>query len=156
LLEPRDGERILEIGPGIGVHAIPVAKALQPDGSLDVLDVQPEMLDALTRRAAEQGIGNLVARVGDAQRLPYPDACFDAAYLVSVLGEIPDAPTALRELWRVLKPQGRLLVCEVLVDPDFIPLPALRELTAQAGFAFERADGIRFAYTALFRRRTTG
>ena len=152
MLGPRNGERILEIGPGIGVHAIPVAKALRPDGTLDVLDVQPEMLRALTRRASEAGIRNLAARVGDAQRLPYPDARFDAAYLVSVLGEIPDAPAALRELFRVLKPEGRLLVCEVLLDPDFIPLSALRELAAQAGFAFERKDGFRVAYTASFRR----
>ena len=151
VLQPRSGERILEIGPGVGIHALATAAALQPDGVLDVLDVQQEMLDDLMRRAARCDLSNIVPRQGDAQRLPYPDASFDAAYLVSVLGEIPDATSALRELRRVLKPGARLLICEVFVDPDFISLPALHALARDAGFVFERQSGPRFAYTALFR-----
>lgn len=151
LLQPRSGERILEIGPGVGIHAIPIASALQPDGVLHVLDVQQEMLDDLMRRAARCDLSNIVPRQGDAQRLPYPDGSFDAAYLVSVLGEIPDAKNALGELRRVLKPGARLLICEVFLDPDFISLPALYALAREAGFVFERQSGPRFAYVALFR-----
>jgi SAM-dependent methyltransferase len=151
LLQPHSGERILEVGPGVGVHALPIAAALQPDGVLDVLDLQQEMLDDLMRRAARRGLGNIVPRQGDAQRLPYPDASFDAAYLVSVLGEIPDAALALRELRRVLEPRGRLLIGEVIVDPDFISLPALHTLARSAGFVVERQSGPRFAYMALLR-----
>jgi SAM-dependent methyltransferase len=153
LLQPRNGERILEIGPGIGIHAIPVAAALQPDGVLSVLDVQQEMLEDLMRRARRRGLGNIVPLQGDAQSLPYPDAAFDAAYLVSVLGEIPSPTSALAELRRVLKPGGRLLICEVFVDPDFISLPALQGLASDAGFVLERQSGSRIAYTALFRTR---
>src|SRR5207249_758970 len=47
ILEPRSGERILEIGPGIGIHALPVASSLARGGTLDVLDVQQAMLDDL-------------------------------------------------------------------------------------------------------------
>jgi len=151
MLEPRRGERILEIGPGVGIQAVSIAAALQPDGVLDVLDVQQEMLDDLMRRAGRCELRNIVPRQGDAQRLPYPDANFDAAYLVSVLGEIPDAAAALRELRRVLKPGARLLICEVFLDPDFISLPALHALARDAGFTFERQSGLRFAYTVLFR-----
>jgi SAM-dependent methyltransferase len=151
LLRPRPGERILEIGPGIGVHAIPVAEALRPDGVLEALDVQQPMLDELARNAARRGLTNLVTRLGDAQQLPYPDASFDAAYLVSVLGEIPDARAALRELRRVLKPDGRLLICELFFDPDFVALPVLCEQAAEAGFRLERTAGFRFSYTASFR-----
>lgn len=151
VLQPRNGERILEIGPGVGVHAVSIAAALRPDGVLDVLDVQREMLDDLVRRAARAGLTNIVARQGDAQELPYPDSTFDAAYLISVLGEVPDAPLALRELRRVLKPAARLIIGEVLVDPDFISLPVLRKMAGDAGFAFERHFGPRFAYGAVFR-----
>ena len=151
VLQPRRGERILEIGPGVGVHALSVAASLRPDGVLDVLDVQQEMLDDLARRATRAGLTNIVARQGDAQRLPYPDSTFDAAYLVSALGEIPDASLALRELRRVLKPAARLLIGEVLVDPDFISLPALQKMARDAGFVFERCFGPRFAYGAVFR-----
>jgi SAM-dependent methyltransferase len=154
VLQPRSGERILEIGPGVGVHALSIAAALRPGGVLDVLDVQQEMLDDLLRRAARAGLANIVARQGDARALPYPDSAFDAAYLVSVLGEIPDAPLALRELRRVLEPAARLVVGEVLVDPDFVSLPALEEMAGDAGFALERRFGPRVAYCAVFRPRT--
>lgn len=150
-LQPRSGERILEIGPGVGVHALPVATALLPGGILDVLDIQQEMLDDLARRAARRGLANIVPKQGDAQRLPYPDRSFDAAYLIGVLGEIPDGVAALRELRRVLRPGGRLVISEILIDPDFISLRALLRKAGEAGLVFERSAGLPFAYSAVFR-----
>jgi SAM-dependent methyltransferase len=151
ILEPRNGERILEIGPGIGLHALPIASALAPDGTLDVLDVQQAMLDDLTRDAHARGIGNITARQGDARRLPYGDGVFDGAYLVGVLGEVPDGHAALEELRRVLKPAGRLVVGEVAFDPDFIAFGALMRQVAAAGFVFERKSGGALSYLARFR-----
>lgn len=150
-LQPRSAERILEIGPGVGVHALPVASALLPGGVLDVLDLQQEMLDDLTRRAARKGLTNIVPKQGDAQQLPYPDRTFDAAYLIGVLGEIPNGAAALRELRRVLKPGGRLVISEILIDPDFISLRALRRKAKEADLFFEQSAGPTFAYSAVFR-----
>jgi SAM-dependent methyltransferase len=153
ILEPRPGERMLEVGPGIGIYSLPIAAALAPNGTLEALDVQPEMLADLTKRARGAGVSNIVTTAGDAQRLPYPDHAFDAAYLVGVLGEIPDPTAALAELRRVLKPDGRLVVGEVLgIDPDGVRLPTLRELTRRAGFTLERRSGLPFVYFARFRR----
>ena len=151
VLEPRSGERLLEIGPGLGVHALPIASALLPDGVLDVLDMQQEMLDDLKRRAEKAGVTNIVAKQGDAQKLPYPDHSFDAAYLVGVLGEIPDEVAALRELRRVLKAEGRLVIGEVVLDPDYVSPSALLEKTREAGFAFEQKVGRAVAYFSVFR-----
>ena len=151
ILRPRQGERVLEIGPGVGIHALPVGSSLAPDGLLEVLDVQKEMLDELMERAARAGIENIVATRGDGQRLPYPDRSFDAAYLVGVLGEIPDRVAALRELRRVLKPDGRLVVGETVIDPDFISLGRLRECASDVGLLFERKLGPGSCYFALFR-----
>jgi len=151
LLEPRRGERMLEIGPGTGIYSIPIAQALGPDGALDVLDVQQDMLDEVTARARAEGVANVTTTRGDARAMPYPDATFDAAFLVGVLGEIPDEPTALRELHRVLKPDGRLVVGEVAIDPDFVRLGALRERTRGARFEFDRRQGNALSYFARFR-----
>lgn len=151
VLQPQSGERILEIGPGIGVHALPMAASLLPDGVLDVLDVQQEMLDDLARRAAKLNIGNIAPKQGDAQQLPYPDRIFDAAYMIGVLGEIPDTFAALSELRRVLKSGGRLVVSELLIDPDFVSLSALQEKAGNAGFGLQRCVGSRWAYSAVFR-----
>jgi SAM-dependent methyltransferase len=153
ILAPRAGERMLEVGPGVGIYSLPVAAALAPDGTLEAFDVQPEMLADLTKRARRAGVTNIVTTEGDAQRLPYPDRTFDAAYLVGVLGEIPDPMAALSELRRVLKPGGRLVVGEALVvDPDGVRFPTLRELALRAGFAFEQRTGLPFVYFARFRR----
>lgn len=151
ILQPRPGERMLEIGPGIGIHSLPIASALRPDGVLDVLDVQQAMLADLARRAANAGVTNIAARQGDARTLPYGDNTFDAAYLVTVLGEIPDEMAALRELRRVLKPSGRLVVGEFFLDPDFIRLPVLKQQAVDAGLVFERSTGSAPVYFAAFR-----
>lgn len=152
ILAPKAGERLLEVGPGVGIYALPVATTLAPDGSLDAIDVQPEMLGDLVRRAGRAGVTNIITKEGDAMRLPYADATFDGAYLVGVLGEIPDPPTALRELRRVLKPGGRLVVGEVLgADPDAVRLSTLCALADRAGFVLEQRSGPRFGYVARFR-----
>lgn len=150
-LDLRSGQRILELGPGVGIYSLPIATALKPAGALDVLDIQPEMLACLRARAEAHGVDNLIATHGDAQRLPYADASFDAVYLIGVLGELPDGNAALNEIRRVLKPDGRLVVGEALVvDPDGVRLPRLREMAGRAGFAFERQLGPSAAYFATF------
>lgn len=146
VLEPRPGERMLEIGPGIGHHALPTAAALGPDGRLDVLDVQPAMLADLERRAGQRGLGNIHYAEGDAQHLPYPDATFDAAYLVTVLGEIPRPDLALAELRRVVRKGGRVVIGELFLDPDYVAPARLRELARSAGLTFVRQAGSRFSY----------
>jgi ubiquinone/menaquinone biosynthesis C-methylase UbiE len=122
--------------------------------ALDVLDVQQEMLDAVVRRARAAGITNIASRQGDAAHLPYADQTFDGAYLITVLGEIPDGDSALRELARVLKPTGRLVIGELFVDPDFVSLRTLRARAEQAGFVFSRKVGSTLAYLARFEHRT--
>jgi SAM-dependent methyltransferase len=152
VLEPRSGERVLEIGPGVGIHSLPVASALEPGGVLDVVDVQQAMLDDVVRRARAAGVTNIAPHRGDARTLPYADATFDAAYLIGVLGEIPDGDRALHELHRVLKPDGRLVIGEVLFDPDFVSFGALTRRAREAAFALEWRLGGAAAYLARFRR----
>lgn len=151
ILGPLPRERILEVGPGIGIHALLIAKAIEPGGTLDAIDVQDTMILDLSARAEAAGIKNIVPACGDATKLAYADATFDAAFLITVLGEIPDQDAALRELRRVLKPSGRLIIGEMIVDPDFIPLRELRDHAARAGFLFERNSGSSLAYLARFR-----
>jgi ubiquinone/menaquinone biosynthesis C-methylase UbiE len=141
ILEPRPGERMLEVGPGTGYYTLPVANWLTPGGRLDVLDLQQEMLDHTLRRAAEHDIGNIEPSRGDARELPYPDDSFDAAYLVTVLGEIPDQDAALRELRRVVKPDGRIVVGELFGDPHMVTHGALRDRASAAGLTVERKLG---------------
>jgi SAM-dependent methyltransferase len=151
-LEPEPGERILEIGPGTGYYTLDVARAVAPGGRVDILDVQQEMLDHTLGRAAEEGVDNLRAQRSDARELPYGDKGFDAAFLVTVLGEVPDQDAALRELGRVLRPGGRLVVGEIFGDPHMVRFGALRGKAEAVGLGFERRLGSPLGYFARFTR----
>ena len=82
-------------------------KALDKMGFEQPTDIQREMIIGLLKRLDRHGAANAHPMVGDATSLPLADDSVDAAFLVTVLGEIPDRPRALRELRRVLKPGGR-------------------------------------------------
>lgn len=147
-LEPKPGETVLEVGPGTGYYTLPVARRLLPDGALRILDVQQPMLDHTMRRARDDALTNIEPRLGDARALPYDDATFDAAYLVTVLGEVPDQDAALRELRRVLRPGGRLVVGELFGDPHFTSPRALKRGGEAAGLEFGRRSGPALGYFA--------
>jgi ubiquinone/menaquinone biosynthesis C-methylase UbiE len=118
-----------------------VAGWITPDGRLDIFDLQQEMLDHTLRRAQASGIENIHPAQGDARSLPHPDDAFDRAFLVTVLGEIPDQGAALSELRRVLRPGGRLVVGELLGDPHWVSPGALRRRAEEAGLRFEGTIG---------------
>ena len=148
LLRPRPGERMLEIGPGTGLQSLHVAPQLGADGHLAIVDIQPEMLDHVMARAARRSIGTISPHLAGADALPFVDAQFDAAYLVTVLGEIPRPLAALGELRRVLKPGGRLVIGE-FADRHHVTLPTLIRLANDAGLHFRGRTGVPLAYFAL-------
>jgi ubiquinone/menaquinone biosynthesis C-methylase UbiE len=152
VLRPEPGERVLEIGPGVGYYTLDMAEWVG-GGSVEVFDLQQEFLDHVMRRAGERGLRNVVPTQGDATDLPYEDASMDAVVLTAVLGEIPEPVAALREINRVLKPTGRLVVGELFGDPHFTTLNSLRRQAAEAGLAFEERSGNWFGY---FARLTPG
>jgi ubiquinone/menaquinone biosynthesis C-methylase UbiE len=149
-LEPQPGERILEIGPGTGYYTFEISERLG-DGILEIFDIQQEMLDHVAREAERRGVTNVKPRQGDAQALPYEDDSFDGAVLVGVLGEIPDQDRALREIARVLRPGGRLVVGELFGDPHMVTVGKLTERAEKAGFELEQRLGSPLAFFARFR-----
>lgn len=148
-LRPAAGQRILEVGPGTGYYSLTVARELAPGGQLDIFDLQQEMLDHTMRHANVAGVTNLTATQGDAQKLPYPERTFDGAYLVAVLGEIPNQDVALRELRRVLRPGGRLVIGELFGDPHWVSPSALAERATNARFQFSSRLGPWYGYYAV-------
>jgi ubiquinone/menaquinone biosynthesis C-methylase UbiE len=150
ILAPQPGERVLEVGPGTGHYTLDIAEQSTPDGVLDILDLQQEMLDHTMRKASERHITNIVPTQGDAQELPYPNGTFDAAYMTVTLGEVLDQDAVLRELCRVLKPGGRLVVGEIFGDPHMVTFGSLRAGAEAAGLRFEQRLGGKLAYFARF------
>jgi ubiquinone/menaquinone biosynthesis C-methylase UbiE len=150
ILEPRAGERVLEIGPGTGYYTLDLAAWVGDQGMVEIFDIQQEMLDHTIRAARERGVWNVNPTRGDAQKLTWEDDSFDAAILITVLGEIPDQDAALREIARVLKPDGRLIVGELFGDPHMVTLGSLQRRAEAAGLSFERRVGPKVGYFARF------
>ncbi|HEV2707178.1 MAG TPA: methyltransferase domain-containing protein [Pyrinomonadaceae bacterium] len=143
--------RVLEVGAGSGFYSVEVARTVSA-GHLELLDVQPEMLDKARRKLEAQGLSNVGYTHADAGRLPFPADSFDALFLVAVLGEVANGKAFLHEARRVLKPSGILSISEHLPDPDFSRFPKLKRLVETEGFALSARHGAPWSYTANFRK----
>jgi SAM-dependent methyltransferase len=110
MLSPRPGERILDIGVGPGLLAHDLARMVGDTGRLVGLDAAPAMLTVARTRLAALPQAECVQ--GDAGKLAFPDASFDAAVSTQVYEYVAPISGALAELHRVLKPGGRALILD--------------------------------------------
>lgn len=150
-LHLKKDSRVLEVGCGSGVFSVEVARRV-PRGHLELFDLQAEMLERARRKIEAAGLGKVVGYTqGDARRLALPRGSFDVAFLVAVLGEIPEPRKCLRALHEILRSGGRLSITEHLPDVDFSRLPTLRTLVEDEGFELEEHFGWPWSYTANFR-----
>ena len=128
------GMHVLDAGCGPGRLAVPIARALGPQGEVTALDIQPAMLERARRRAAAARVENIrFVHAGLGEGKLESDR-YDRALLVTVLGEIPRREAALRELFAALKPGGVLSVTELIYDPHFQSRRTVLRLAAAVGF----------------------
>jgi ubiquinone/menaquinone biosynthesis C-methylase UbiE len=146
----KPGDTVLELGPGPGYFTIEAGRMVVPQGRIVCLDIQREMITGLLKRLDEHGSANAHPMVGDATSLPLADDSVDAAFLVTVLGEIPDRPRAMTELRRILKPGGVLAIGESLTDPDYQLEDSVRDLCRASGFEVLDHSRERLGYTMSF------
>ena len=150
----RPGMRVLEIGPGVGYLTVPAARALGDAGRLVALELQPAMARRARERVAAAGLRNVEVREGDVTAAPLEPAAYDLAFLVTVLGEIPDRDAAIARLRGALKPGGILSVTEVFGDPHYQRYADLERRCLAAGLAPQGREGSWLFYTANFARDT--
>lgn len=118
-LEP--GETVLDLGSGAGIDALIAARKVGPEGSVIGVDMTPEMLAAARRNAEAAGSHQIEFREGRLELLPVDDATVDAVTSNCVINLVPDKSAVFREIARVLRPGGRLVVSDIVLDGD---LPA--------------------------------
>jgi SAM-dependent methyltransferase len=148
------GEVVLDVGSGPGRLAVPAAQRVGANGRVVALDVQPEMLARLQERAAEAGVTNIELQLVDISGdNSLPANRFDRAWLVTVLGEIPDREAALRNLWRLLRPGGTLSITEIFPDPHYQTRSTVLKLGQASGFDPTHYWGTPLAFTQNFVKR---
>lgn len=104
------GERVLDVCSGTGASALPAAIKVGPQGKVVAVDLADKLLAEAKLKAKAKRLDNLEFRVGDMLSLNYPEAGFDAVICVFGIFFVPDMALAVRELWRHVRPGGRLAI----------------------------------------------
>ena len=148
----RAGMWVLEVGPGVGYMTVPVARQLGGEGRLVAVELQPEMARRVRERIAAAGVENVDVRDGDVTTASLEPFAYDLAFLVTVLGEIPNRDLAIAQIRDALKPGGILSFTEVLGDPHYQRHADLRQRCIAAGLEPAGYWSSGLSYTANFRR----
>jgi ubiquinone/menaquinone biosynthesis C-methylase UbiE len=106
----RAGETVLDVCCGSGGSALPAAEAVGPNGKVVAIDLAERLVALGAAKAHERGLDNLEFRTGDMLALDHPDGAFDVVICVFGIFFVPDMAAAARELWRMVRPGGRIAI----------------------------------------------
>lgn len=126
------GERVVDIGCGAGFDSLIAAHRVGPTGHVIGVDMTPEMLKKARDAAAEAGLSHAEVREGYAESLPVPDSWADVVISNGVVNLCPDKLAVFQEMFRVLKPGGRIQIADILVQRA-VPESAKEDISLWTG-----------------------
>lgn len=139
-LDLTPGESVLDLGSGPGLDALLAGRRVGPGGHVIGVDMTPEMLQRARAAAEAAGAANVEFRAGRLEELPVDDASIDAVTSNCVINLVPDKAAVFREMARVLRPGGRAVISDIVLDaplPDAVRADVLAYVGCVAG-AMER------------------
>jgi SAM-dependent methyltransferase len=115
------GERVIDLGCGAGIDTLLAARLVSPGGRAIGLDTLPEMLAQGEANAREGGVANVEWLRGELESIPMPDTSVDVAISNGVLNLSPRKGRAMSEIFRVLRPGGRISLADIVLDEELPP-----------------------------------
>jgi ubiquinone/menaquinone biosynthesis C-methylase UbiE len=147
----KEGDTVLDVGPGIGYFTIPLAKMVGDSGRVIAADIQQKMLSAIKKRAKQQDVeGRIILQLSSSDSLGV-DIKVDFILAFWMVHEVPDKPLFLAQLRSLLKDDGRFLLVEPKFHVTKRKFTASVRLALKAGFALDDSPQISLSKSALFR-----
>lgn len=126
------GETVVDLGSGAGNDAFIAARAVGREGRVIGIDMTPEMVAKARANAEKMGTENVEFRAGEIEALPIETGSIDAVISNCVLNLVPNKKKAFAEIHRILKPSGRFIVSDVVLEGD-LPADVRRNAELWAG-----------------------
>jgi arsenite methyltransferase len=128
----RPGETVVDLGCGGGLDVLLAAGKVGPAGRAIGIDMTPEMIERARRNAARQALAHVEFHLAAIDRLPLPDGSADCVISNCVINLAPSKPAVFREMFRVLKPGGRVAVSDIALKKP-LPPEVSRDVLAYVG-----------------------